>query len=285
MKHLCTIVLSLFLCNASAQFSISDDITSSFAESQDGESYFKPLGKVYSSLLHSGIFPRYSEKGFHIKLGLHVTRLSIYSDYMDFEAESTGIEVPNIAGKEETVIFDEDGSNERVYPAGNNVGEVILGAPELYVGTLLGTDFYGRYGFLSLTGNLGDLTFYGGGIRHDFGRYFLPEYVKWYLSYSYHQMKIGNNINSINQYGLTQLGVKLNRIGFYGLFGMEFNDATLTYDFPNNGSSTQSTIALVDDFPFRYGGGFNLSFKYVEFYGEYNMNDPIALLVGFSFGI
>jgi hypothetical protein len=56
---------------------------------------------------------------------------------------------------------------------------------------------------------------------------------------------------------------------------------TLDYSFEN----TPATIDLDDDVPFRYGGGFNLSFKHVELYGEYNMNDPVALLLGFSVGI
>ncbi len=267
-----------------AQFSIGENVSEEFAISEKGGEYFQPVGKVFSSLLHSGLFPRYSEEGFHIKIGLHVTRMNLFSGNQSYQIDPLNV-APNIAGSPASVTYMEDGAGEVVLPGGNEVSEVILGAPELYIGTLLGTDFYGRYGQLGLEGNLGNLQFYGGGIRHDFGRYFLPEYVKWYLSYNYHQMKIGSAVNSVNQYGLTQLGVKLNRIGFYGLFGMEINDAKLSYAFDSAAPASTSVIALQDEFPFRYGGGFNLSFKYVELYGEYNMNDPVALLLGFSVGI
>ena len=209
---------------AKAQITIPD-ISYDFATSEYGKKYLEPIGQVYSSLLHSGLFPRYSEKGFHIKVGLHITRFNLYSNIKTFDAN--GQIAPTILGSPESLLV-AGGSNESVViPAGNNTGELILGAPELYIGTLYGTDFYGRYGQLPNDGNLGDLEFYGGGIRHDFGRYFLPEYVKWYLSYNYHQLTLGESVNSINQYGLTQLGVKLNRIGFYGLFGYEINDMTL----------------------------------------------------------
>lgn len=282
MKEIGVVILFLvapFL--AKAQIAIPE-ISHEFATSIYGEQYFQPIGQVYSSLLHSGLFPRYSEKGFHIKAGLHITRFNLFSSIKTFDIN--GLVAPTIVGSPESLEVTADGSETIVVPGGNDLPEITLGAPELYIGTLFGTDFYGRYGILpELTGNgnLGRLEFYGGGIRHDFGRYFLPEYVKWYLSYNYHQLTLGETVSSINQYGLTQLGVKLNRIGFYGLLGYEVNDMILNYTFENE----PTTIDLDDDVPFRYGGGFNLSFKYIEFYGEYNMNDPVALLVGFSVGI
>ncbi|GLR17526.1 DUF6588 family protein [Portibacter lacus] len=279
MRGVLLTILMIASFQLRAQFSV-ENISYDFATSEDATSYFQPIGQSYSAMLHSGIFPRYSEKGFHIKIGLHVSRLSLYSNLKSFEVES-GTYAPTIVGSTEPLVINADTQDEKTYPAGNDINEIILGAPELYIGTLLGTDFYGRYGQLGLDGNLGDLVFYGGGIRHDFGRYFLPEYVKWYLSYNYHELSIGESVSSVNQYGLTQLGVKLNRIGFYGLFGYELNDMNLTHDFDNQ----SATIDLDDAKPFRYGGGFNLSFKYIELYGEYNINDPVALLVGFSVGI
>jgi len=263
---------------AKAQISIPE-LSHDFATSEEGKKYLEPIGQVYSSLLHSGVFPRYSEKGFHIKIGLHITRFNLFSDIKTFQ--TSGQTAPTILGTPEPLVINNGSSEITIIPAGNDIPEITLGAPELYIGTLLGTDFYGRYGQLPADGNLGRLEFYGGGIRHDFGRYFLPEYVKWYLSYNYHQLTLGETVNSINQYGLTQLGVKLNRIGFYGLFGYEINDMTLDYTFEDMPTS----IDLDDSVPFRYGGGFNLSFKYIELYGEYNMNDPVALLLGFSVGI
>lgn len=279
MKRIQFLVPIIFACFFStAQISIPE-MSYDFASSDYGKKYLEPIGQVYSSLLHSGVFPRYSEKGFHIKIGVHVTRFNLYSNVKTFDAD--GQLAPTIVGSPEPLLLSNTGGETLEVPGGNDKPTITLGAPELYIGTLLGTDFYGRYGQLPEDGNLGRLEFYGGGVRHDFGRYFLPEYVKWYLSYSYHQLSLGETVTSINQYGLTQLGLQLNRIGFYGLFGYEFNDMTLDYTFEN----TPTTIDLDDAVPFRYGGGFNLSFKHVELYGEYNMNDPVAILLGFSVGI
>ena len=200
-------VLVLSCAFSTAQISIPK-MSHEFATSEYGKKYLEPIGQVYSALLHSGVFPRYSEKGFHIKIGIHLTRFNLYSGVKTFDVN--GQTAPTIVGSPESLEVTTADNQTFVVPAGNDAPTITLGAPELYVGTLFGTDFYGRYGQLPNDGNLGRLEFYGGGIRHDVGRYFLPEYVKWYLSYSYHQLSLGESVNSINQFGLTQVGVKLN---------------------------------------------------------------------------
>ncbi|WP_235299059.1 DUF6588 family protein [Portibacter marinus] len=276
------ILLMVCCCLAlKAQFTIGDQVSYEFATSDLGKKYFEPISQVYSSLLHSGVFPRYSEEGFHIKIGAHVTRYPVYSGLRTYAASDEITDAPTLIGPEEPISMD----NGVSLPGGSDVDNITLGIPELYIGTLLGTDFYGRYLQLPVEGNLGRLELYGGGIRHDFGRYFLPEYVKWYLSYSYHQLHVGESVNAVNQYGLTQLGVKLNRIGFYGLFGYEYNRSELTYDFSGGPNDHTWTVNIDDEIPIRYGGGFNLTFKHVDLYGEYNVNEPIVLLLGFSVGI
>ncbi len=244
--------------------------------------YLSPLNDMYSAAIHSGVFPRYSEKGFHIQLGIHGARIGV-SDKMQTYIEHINddqVSVPTIVGDGEPLVYSEGGF-ETVYPGGLGIMSMTILMPELYIGTLYGTDIYGRYAQVPLTGALGKLELFGGGIRHDFGRYFLPEYVKWYLSYSYHQMTTGDKFSSMNHYGLTQLGVKLNRIGFYGLFGYELND--MQYHYILNDQKVSAGLNEVS--PLRFGGGFNLTFKYIDFYGEYNMIDPVNIVFGIALGI
>jgi hypothetical protein len=289
MKILTPIIFLIFSLKGFSQFQQSY-IAQEFNNSGNGALYLAPINDIYSSLLHTGVFPRYSEKGFHIKIGIHATRMNITDNMKVYRGKSEGmnedvfIDAPSILGDEMAVMIEDELGNNYIFPGGQNIENITLAAPELYIGTLLGTDFYGRYALAPLTGDLGRIKFYGGGIRHDFGRYFLPEYVKWYLSYNYHELKIGNTINSFNQYALTQLGVKLNRIGIYGLFGYELNEMNISHDFEDI-SFQDIDIDIMETYPYRFGGGLNLSFKYFEIYSEYNMNDPVNIILGVSVGI
>lgn len=244
--------------------------------------YLSPLNDMYGASIHSGIFPRYSEKGFHIQLGIHGARISVSENMSTYNAsiKEDQILVPTILGDGEPVAYS-DGGLETVFPGGLDIMNMTIAMPELYIGTLYGTDFYGRYAQVPLKGELGKLELMGGGIRHDFGRYFFPEYIKWYLSYSFHQMSTGEKFSSVNHYGLTQLGVKLNRIGIYGLFGYELNDMQYHYIVNEQKVST----GLNEVTPLRFGGGVNLTFKYIDFFGEYNMIDPVNIIFGIAVGI
>ncbi len=289
MRFLIQILIFLIPSNLVGQFGV-DVISQTYLNSENGGKYLAPINETYSSLIHSGIFSRYSEKGFHIKLGLHVTRINItesmnfYRGVTDNFEEEIFHDVPTIVGPTNTIEISNDQGTQYTFPGGLGINYITLIAPELYIGTLFGTDFFGRYALLPLKGNLGNVEIYGGGIRHDFGRYFFPEYIKWYLAYSYHLMDIGGYIKSVNQYAMTQFGVKLNRIGIYGLFGYELNDMQLKYNFDDN-SIQDINLELKDRYPYRYGGGLSLSFKYFDVFGEYIMNNPVNYVIGMSVGI
>ncbi len=282
------IILMLLPLIGYGQFN-ADHIDDPFANTVNGKQYLQPLNEVYSSLIHSGVFPRLSEEGFHIKLGLHITRINFTDAIRSYSGTTEGLinnvsaDAPTIVGENVPISISEE-NNSYVFPAGVGVENLTLAAPEFYVGTLLGTDFYGRWIRFSQEGDLGDVEFYGGGIRHDFGRYFLPEYMKWHLAYSYHIFELGEHIQSSNQYLLTQLGFQLNRIGLYGLFGYEMDKMNIS--FTNTDPDLEDVnVELTDLNPYRYGGGVNLSFKFFEIYGEYNMNDPVNIVFGVSLGI
>lgn len=266
----------------------TEQIASPFSNTENGSKYLAPLNEVYSSFMNAGVFPRLSEEGFHIKLGLHVSRISYNSNLTSYSGNTEGLpantttEAPTILGANIPLTIESSGDSY-TFPAGAGVENITLAIPELYIGTLVGTDIYGRYITFPTEGDLGSIELYGGGIRHDFGRYFLPEYMKWHLAYNYHMFSLGDNIKSTNQYALTQLGFQLNRIGFYGLFGYELSEMSIQYDLAE--PEQDVNLVLSDTMPFRYGGGINLSFKFFEIYSEYNMNDPVNLVFGVSLGI
>ena len=60
---------------------------------------------------------------------------------------------------------------------------------------------------------------------------------------------------------------------------------TFAYDGSDPIRSESFNISVNESTPLRYGGGLNLNFKYFELYGEYNLNDPVNIVVGFSVGI
>lgn len=267
---------------------ISDVLSERYINPINGPGYLKPINDIYSASIHSGVFPRYSEKGFHFKLGFHGTRITISDKMRTFDGMTSGLDnnigaaVPTIVGNREATSVTDDRGLNYTFPGGLDLVSLTVAVPELYIGTLLGTDFYARYAQVPLLGSLGDMTLMGGGIRHDFGRYFFPEYVKWYISYSYHQSETSKGFTSENHYAMSQFGFKLNRIGIYGLAGYELNN--MKYNYTNDGGEA-ITLELNETSPFRFGGGLNLSYKFFDLYGEYTLSDPVNIVFGFSIGI
>ena len=274
----------------SGQFS-SDFLIAAYEDDVNSSKYFAPVNDAFGSVLNTGVFPRYSDKGFHIKIGIHANRIE-FTDAINTYQASIGqgsqkffVDAPTVSGSIEGAQASNDQGETFNLPGGLGLVTYDMLAPELYVGTLFGTDFYGRYSNSSIFNKNDILIYYGGGVRHDFGRYFLPEYIKWYLSYNFNLLTFGDYISSTNQYGMTQLGVELNRIGVYGLFGYELSDMTFAYDGSEPIRSEAFNLSVNETTPLRYGGGLNLNFKYFELYGEYNLNDPVNIVVGFSVGI
>lgn len=288
MRSSCSILFLLLISRFGFGQLDTELIATPFSNTENGIEYLSPLNDVFGSFLHSGVFPRLSEEGFHIKVGLHISRINLSDDFLTFAGETTGLNENQVV-KASTILGDTEqievieGSESFVFPGGAGIENFTFAAPELFIGTLVGTDLYGRYIYFPIEGSIGNVEFYGGGIRHDFGRYFLPEYMKWHLAYNYHMLNYGDNIKSVNQYALTQLGFQLNRIGLYGLFGFEMNKMNVAYDLSE--PEQDVNVDVTDNMPYRYGGGINLSFKFFEVYGEYNMNDPVNIVFGVSLGI
>ena len=154
---------------------------------ENAKGYLKPLSDAFGATLNSGFFRSayLPTSGFNIGFEVIVMGLYFSDDDRTFRATTEGsflpqqsVSVPTVIGPGEAVIISGDAGTSYAFPGGLSLNSFAMLAPQLRISSLYGTEFVGRYGRVnSGDAELGDVTLWGIGVRHNVSQYFGEDFV------------------------------------------------------------------------------------------------------------
>lgn len=257
--------------------------------------YLQPLPTGLSTTLNSAVF-----KTGHVPLvGLNFTVGVVYmtakfddDDRTYLPTAPTGFQsaeskrVPTVIGDTEAMAVHGQGGTILYYPGGFDLEYFAIAAPQLTVGSVLGTRAVVR--FVSFdTGNadVGEVKLFGIGAQHSISRYFKEWPVDVAAGVFYQTFKIGDIIET-NALQLSITGSRaFGMLEPYAGLGYDSFDMDAEYTYESSGIEEEIKVDFdrESNLHLTLGVGFNLSF--VRLNAEYNIAAASGLALGLGFGI
>ena len=247
------ILLTLISVNANAQ--ALEDFAAKYT-SDNGPGYTQPLADALGANLNSGFFrsAHIPKKGFRLQLGLVTMTALVRDDDKTFQATTddfftpqTTTEVPTIFGSTNGVSVDGNGGTVYNFPGGLGVDMLPIAAPQVSVGSLLGTELLIRFFAADIGDDLGRLNLFGWGIRHSIDQY-LPETWPVSLAVGYYRQNLAleNFSDSETSFISLQASYQKGVVTVYGGPGYEMSSLNISYLY-DNGEVTEEVAISPED--------------------------------------
>ncbi|HTR97595.1 MAG TPA: DUF6588 family protein [Candidatus Acidoferrales bacterium] len=167
----------------------------------DAKGYLSPLPKALSSTLNAGIFQtgRVPETGFGFALSLHAMGVTFGSGDRTFQTTATpqfpSVSAPTVVGSTGSVAVKGQGNLVSNFPGGLDISQFVAAAPQLSIGTVMGTRAVLRY-FSDDIGNsdFGKLELFGIGAQHSISRYLRSIPADVAIGAFYQTFKLGDGL-------------------------------------------------------------------------------------------
>jgi len=261
----------------------------------NAEGYLLPLRGALSSSLASGTFRTgyIPSDGFHFSIGVEAMSVGFDDEDRLFKPSnppgfvaSEDRQVPTVIGDTKSVTVAGEGGTERPFPGGFDMEYLVLAAPELRIGSYLGTRAILRYIVVELgDADLGDLSLFGIGAEHSLSQYVptLPFHAA--AGVMYQSFKIGDVLSS----SLIQLRVTGSRpVAQYlePYVGVGYDSFALKgeYTYKVEGQDTDIELELDRESSLHAVVGVNLHLGGFTIHSEYNLAAESGVTVGFGFG-
>ncbi len=292
------VLLVLLAFPAAAQ--IEDQI--SVYTGANAESYLTPLSNAVGTTLNTGFFRSayLPVSGFHIGLELLVSAMVFDDGDRTFDATTEGSflpqqtqTVPTVIGSGSATMIDGASGTSYAFPGGFDLNSFGMLAPQLRLSSLHGTELVGRYAKVkSGDADIGDVTLYGVGIRHNISQYFREDFpVDMSVGGIYQKFTAGENNagGDLMSTDLLSIGVNASKrfpIGFatfepYTALSYDTFETTLEYanevDGPQSIDFDQVNSA-------HWTLGLNLNLIFANVYAEYNLAKTQSFGVGLALG-
>ena len=262
----------------------------------NAKGYLGPLPDALSATLNSAIFQsgKVSKAGISFLLGVHVMgvnfkdedRTFIPTDPPGFQSNSP-TPVSTVIGGTQSVPVQGQGGTVLNYPGGLDVKTFTIAAPELTVGSVLGTRAVVRW-FSADLGNsdYGKLELFGIGGQHSISQYVPGLPVDIAVGAFYQTFKLGDglldtkafhgDVTASRSFGLLQPYVG---VGF-DTFKM---DVSYKSSDPNNPG--EIAISMPDKSNAHFTVGAQASLAIVKLHAEFNAAANTGAAIGLSFGL
>jgi hypothetical protein len=268
----------------------------------NAEGYLEPLNDAFGATLNTGFFRSayLPTSGFHIGFELLVMGLYFSDDSRTFNATTEGaflpqqtVAAPTIVGQGEVVTVGGINGTNYAFPGGLNLNSFAMLAPQLRISSLRGTEFVGRYARVnSGDAELGDVTLWGLGIRHNISQYMGEDFPAdiavggIYQKFIAGENKSGSDL--IDSYALSIGAHASKRIpaGFamvepYTALSYDMFKTTVEYQSDLDGPTTIDfdTVSTA-----HWTIGLNLNLIYANLFAEYNVASTSSFGVGIALG-
>ncbi len=276
---------------ANAEFSIGDNLSSYTGVNAKG--YMEPLKNALGSALNSGLYSsgHVARAGFGFRLELRGMLVSFSDDDKTFDAKTedyfptqTTAPASTVVGSVDAVTVQDPGTGATfAFPGGLELDRFALAAPQLVVGSVMGTEGILRY-FAIDTGDtdIGNITLFGLGVRHSLSQY-LPAFpVNLSALLFFQSLEIGDKLIDASAF---TLGVQASKR--YALFepyaGLSLDSFKMDVQYDTDVSGQNETLKIEFDRDtnphLTLGSALHLGFFHLN--GELNLADQ----TGFTFGL
>lgn len=175
-------LLLVVLGSTPAAAQLEENLSAYPPETVDG--YLKPLQQSVGVALNANWFTTSSIPSNRLSLNFDLKAVSVFYGDSDrtFTARTGGdfdppqeAEAPTVVGSTEAVRVPGNGGTEFVFPGGFDLSSLSLAVPQLTLGNIYGTQAAVRWiAFDTGDEDLGDISLFGVGVRHQVSRYFDP---------------------------------------------------------------------------------------------------------------
>jgi hypothetical protein len=263
---------------------------------QNANGYLAPLVDAFRSNLNAGLFhsARIERDGFHVSLEFAGMMTSFDEQSRSFMAKTgegfvptKSVEAPTIIGDTDAVIVSGDAGTMYAFPAGFDVSDWYLSAPQIRIGNWKGTEAIARAIFYD-TGNkdVGSVGVWGAGVRHSISQYF-PGLAPMDLAAAF--MWQHANINTYEGLDIVDsdlytfalhTGVALGQMYPYAGVAIDWYRFGVHYEYDDSFEPVDLMFKADEDFQLTLGVSYQVGF--VAAFGEYNFADQNTLAAGLS---
>ena len=277
---------------ASAQLS---DLVSRYMGT-NGEGYLMPLATALGTGLNSGLYgpADIPTVGLRFRVGVMTMFAYFSDDEKTFQATTedsyfrpeTTVTVPTIIGSGDGLTVEGVGGTHYVFPGGLDYSSFFLGVPQLLVGGIYGTEALLRWlPSVEVDEEIGDVSFFGFGVRHRISQYFSGFPVDVALGVYFQNVEVGNMI-SADLFAVNLSASKsFTLITLYGGVGYENASVHAEYAYSYGDIEEDIVLDMTGENHVRFIVGVGLNLALVHINADLNLGYQTALCLGLAFGI
>lgn len=271
------------------------DVNLGGLDEANAEGYLAPLSSGLSAGLASGTFRtgNIPQDGFHFSIGLAAMSVGFDDDDRLYTpADPPGFisaeekKVSTVIGDLESVMVTGQGGTERPFPGGFDLEYLVMAAPELRIGCVMGTRAIVRYAVLDLgDADLGEMELFGFGAEHSLSQHIPSLPFDLAAGFMYQSFAIGDVLDS-NHMQLRVTGSKPVQPWLEPYAGVGYNSFTLKgeYTYDAAGGEEDIDLELEAETGVHAVVGVNLLLGGFALYSEYNLAAESGVTIGFAFG-
>ena len=263
----------------------------------NAKKYLGPLPDALSGTMNSAIFTsgKVPKVGFNFAVGVKLMgvnfdtndRTFTPSDPAGFTSVAPIVKAPTIIGDRNAVQQDGQGGATVFYPAGFDISQFAFAAPQLSIGSVMGTRAVVRWFDHDFTGDnfIEKISFLGVGGQHSISQYVPGLPVDLALGVFYQSFKINTKLIDIKTIHFDLTGSRsFGPLQPYAAVGYDSFKMKADYeDKTNPGNDIAVDFDRTNHVHLTAGLLANLAF--VKIHGEANLAATNGLAVGLSFGI
>jgi hypothetical protein len=292
------LLVLLFAAPLGAQ--VEDQLSAYTGDNAEG--YLDPLigaigGSMNAGLFRSAYIPK---EGFTFSLEFPIIGFFFGDDDKTFTATTEGgfsptqtADAPTVVGPTEAVTVSGDGGTTYAFPGGFDVGSFAFTCPQLRVGAVFGTEAMIRFIAFKVGDNeLGDLSLFGLGFRHNFSQYMGPEPpVDIAASFFWQSFKLGENEDGSDLFETSAYSIGVQGSRHFPPFltpytGLYYNSYTTDISYVSESEGDEESIDLsFDDGYVQWTIGLELNASVLDLFVEYNVSSHSSFAFGLGFGI
>ncbi len=286
-------VLSLVVATGRAQTSFDDAIRQFNSDNVKG--YLQPFANAFGADLTSGFYHSADipDIGLTVRLDLVGTGSLIGDAEKTFNAlppapfDQTPVPTATIYGDLGAVVTG-PGNTQYQFQSGQvKTSLVMLGAPQLTIGNIFGTQAVFRYVPFPEINKFPKFTVVGGGVRHSISRYLPMSPVDIAASIFYSKVDVGDLISGKAWSFGAQASKSFSVLTVYG--GLQYMSSTMTvsYAYTGPGSTPNSSVSLDLDGENKFSvtAGFGVNLVLLNLNGDISVGKVTTLSAGLGFGL
>jgi hypothetical protein len=273
---------------------MADDIQSFVSKytETNGKGYMQPLADAFGACMNTGLFhsAHVSRVGFHLTIGAETMTAIIGDNQKTFTAKTENFnppsskEVPTLFGAAQNDSILGVGGATYWFPGGMNVKKLPLVAPQVTVGSIMGTDLTLRWFSMAIGEDFGDIKLFGWGIRHSLSQYMpLLPFVDIAVGYYSQSFKVGSVVDATATFISLQGSVSKSLLVVYGGVGMESSTLKIAYEPEKGGDKIRFDLKGGNKMRMTLGAGLN--FPGVKIHADYNIATLSTIGLGVAFGL